>query len=156
MSEDKDAIRELLHLYCFCMDEGRFVDLVGYSFRISCGALHTATGPEAITAWLTQSVPATPRRMHYVMNSIIGGLLMTLGGVPTAAACWAQAALPSAAVPRVPAVMRNNARRDGAFRSSVIIVIPPGYKGRHYFQLLIQNRGSSSVYGLKLNCRDMP
>ena len=25
--QDKDEIRELLHLYCFCMDEGRFQEL---------------------------------------------------------------------------------------------------------------------------------
>ena len=25
--EDKDTIRELLHRYCFCMDEGRFGEL---------------------------------------------------------------------------------------------------------------------------------
>jgi hypothetical protein len=25
--EDKDAIRELMHRYCFCMDEGRFGEL---------------------------------------------------------------------------------------------------------------------------------
>ena len=31
----------------------------------------TAKGPADITAWLQQSVPSQPRRMHYVMNSII-------------------------------------------------------------------------------------
>src|SRR6185437_10635584 len=31
----------------------------------------TARGPAEIEAWLTQSVPSQPRRMHYVMNSII-------------------------------------------------------------------------------------
>ena len=31
----------------------------------------TATGPADIEAWLTQSVPPAPKRMHYVMNSII-------------------------------------------------------------------------------------
>ena len=25
--QDKDEIRELLHQYCFCMDEGRFAEL---------------------------------------------------------------------------------------------------------------------------------
>jgi hypothetical protein len=73
MDSEKEAIRELLHQYCFCMDEGRFAEL---------GALFTADGEwiapyrsvqgtAAITAWLTQSVPASPRRMHYVMNSVI-------------------------------------------------------------------------------------
>lgn len=73
MTNDKDAIRELLHLYCFCMDEGRFAEL-GALFvpdGVWCAPYRTATGPADITAWLTQSVPASPRRMHYVMNSII-------------------------------------------------------------------------------------
>ena len=73
MLEDKDAIRELLHRYCFHMDEGRFEEL---------GALFTddgewiapyraAKGPAKIAAWLQQSVPPEPRRVHYVMNTII-------------------------------------------------------------------------------------
>jgi hypothetical protein len=72
-SEDKDAIRELLHLYCFCMDEGRFAELGGLFTQDGTwiAPYRQATGPATITAWLTQSVPASPRRMHYVMNSII-------------------------------------------------------------------------------------
>jgi hypothetical protein len=71
--EDKDAIRELLHRYCFCMDEGRF-DELGALFtedgeRIA--PYRTAKGPADIAAWLQQSVPPQPRRVHYVMNSII-------------------------------------------------------------------------------------
>jgi hypothetical protein len=74
MSDDKDAIRELLHQYCFHMDEGRFAEL-GALFApdgVWTAPYRTATGPAGITAWLTQSVPASPKRMHYVMNSIIG------------------------------------------------------------------------------------
>jgi len=71
--EDKDAIRELLHQYCFCMDEGRFTELA--ALFADDGAwiapYRVARGPADIAAWLTRSVPGSPRRMHYVMNSII-------------------------------------------------------------------------------------
>jgi len=70
---DKDAIRELLHLYCFCMDEGRFAEL-GALFAADgewIAPYRRAAGPQEITAWLTQSVPPQPRRMHYTLNSII-------------------------------------------------------------------------------------
>jgi hypothetical protein len=73
MDSDKDAIRELLHLYCFHMDEGRFADL-GALFAADgewIAPYRSARGPAEIAAWLTQSVPSTPRRMHYVMNSVI-------------------------------------------------------------------------------------
>ena len=71
--QDKDEIRELLHLYCFCMDEGRFQEL-GQLFAPDgewIAPYRQARGPADITAWLIQSVPSEPRRMHYVMNSII-------------------------------------------------------------------------------------
>jgi len=73
MDSDKDAIRELLHHYCFCMDEGRFAEL-GALFAADgewVAPYRSARGPREIAAWLTQSVPASPRRMHYVMNSVI-------------------------------------------------------------------------------------
>ena len=71
--EDKDAIRDVLHTYCQCMDDGRFAELAALfaSEGEWVAPYRTARGPEAITAWLTQSVPPTPRRMHYVMNSLI-------------------------------------------------------------------------------------
>ena len=70
---DRDAIRELLHLYCFHMDEGQFAAL-GALFAEDgewIAPYRRAQGPAAITAWLTSSVPPSPRRMHYVMNSVI-------------------------------------------------------------------------------------
>jgi hypothetical protein len=73
MDGDKDAIRELLHLYCFHMDEGQFNQL-GFLFAADgewIAPYRSARGPEQIAAWLTQSVPPSPRRMHYVMNSVI-------------------------------------------------------------------------------------
>jgi hypothetical protein len=70
---DKEAIRELLHRYCFCMDEGRFADLAALFAEDGewIAPYRTARGPADIAAWLQQSVPPQPRRMHYVMNSII-------------------------------------------------------------------------------------
>jgi len=71
--KDKDAIRELLHRYCFCMDEGRFVEL-GALFTEDgewIAPYRSAKGPADIVSWLQQSVPPQPRRVHYVMNSII-------------------------------------------------------------------------------------
>jgi hypothetical protein len=71
--EDKDAIRELLHRYCFYMDEGRFIELAALfaDDGVWTAPYRTAEGPANIAAWLQQSVPPQPRRMHYVMNSIV-------------------------------------------------------------------------------------
>jgi hypothetical protein len=71
--EDKDAISELLHRYCFCMDEGRFAELAAMFAPDGewIAPYQTATGPADIAAWLELSVPPQPRRMHYVMNSIV-------------------------------------------------------------------------------------
>ncbi len=73
MPEDKEAIRELLHRYCFCMDEGRFVELAALFTEDGewIAPYRSAKGRADIAAWLQQSVPPRPRRMHYVMNSII-------------------------------------------------------------------------------------
>ena len=73
MPEDKDAIRELLHRYCFCMDEGRFAELAALFTEDGewIAPYRSAKGPADIAAWLQQSVPPQPRRVHYVMNSII-------------------------------------------------------------------------------------
>ena len=73
MTTDKDDIRELPHLYCFHMDEGRFAELAALftedgEWVAPCRA---ARGPAGIAAWLTQSVPPSPKRMHYVMNTVI-------------------------------------------------------------------------------------
>ena len=73
MLKDKDAIRELLHRYCFCMDEGRFDELAALFSDDGewIAPYRTAVGPADIAVWLKQSVPPSPRRVHYVMNSII-------------------------------------------------------------------------------------
>ena len=70
---DKDAIRELPHQYCFHMDEGRFIEL-GALFAADgewIAPYRTARGPDGIAAWHSESVPPSPKRMHYVMNSVI-------------------------------------------------------------------------------------
>jgi 3-phenylpropionate/cinnamic acid dioxygenase small subunit len=71
--EDKEAIRELLHRYCFCMDEGRFAELAALFTEDGewIAPYRSVKGPADIAAWLQQSVPPQPQRMHYVMNSII-------------------------------------------------------------------------------------
>ena len=73
MLHDKDDIRDLLYNYCFCMDEGRFDELAQLftSDGVWTAPYRTATGPAAIAAWLKQSVPPSPKRMHFVMNSVI-------------------------------------------------------------------------------------
>ena len=70
---DKDAIRELLHQYCFCMDQGRFAELAALFCTDGewIAPYRRARGPAEIAAWLAQSVPPAPRRMHYTMNSVI-------------------------------------------------------------------------------------
>jgi len=82
METDKEAIREVLHLYCFHMDEGRFAEL-GALFATDgewIAPYRSARGPAEIAVWMIQSVPASPRRMHYVMNSVIA----VTGGEATA------------------------------------------------------------------------
>ncbi len=73
LADDKDEIRELLHAYCFCMDQGRFGELASLFATDGewIAPYRSARGPAQIEAWLTQSVPPKPKRLHYVMNSII-------------------------------------------------------------------------------------
>jgi ketosteroid isomerase-like protein len=73
MDNDKDAIRELLHQYCFHMDGGYFEKLAALFAADGewVAPYRSVRGPAEIAAWLTRSVPPSPRRMHYVMNSVI-------------------------------------------------------------------------------------
>lgn len=70
---DKDAIREILHRYCFCMDLGEFQDLAALFAADGewIAPYRRAKGRAEIEAWLRQSVPPTPKRMHYTMNTTI-------------------------------------------------------------------------------------
>ena len=72
-SDDKDAIREVLHRYCFTMDRHLFADL-GELFAPDgewIAPYASATGPAAIAALMQRNVPVTPGRMHFTMNSVI-------------------------------------------------------------------------------------
>jgi len=72
-SDDRDAIRELLHRYCFAMDRHLFADL-GELFAPEgewIAPYARATGPAEIVALMARNVPVTPGRMHFTMNSII-------------------------------------------------------------------------------------
>ncbi len=55
------------------MDQGRFVELAALFAADGewIAPYRRAKGPAEIAAWLTQSVPPKPRRMHYTMNSVI-------------------------------------------------------------------------------------
>ncbi len=70
---DKDAVRDLIHQYCFHMDAGRFTEL-GHLFA-DHGEWITpyahVTGPDAVTAVMMRNVPPSPKRVHYTMNSVI-------------------------------------------------------------------------------------
>jgi len=72
-SDDRDAIHELLHRYCFAMDRQLFADL-GELFTPDgewIAPYARATGPAAIAALMQRNVPVTPGRMHFTMNSVI-------------------------------------------------------------------------------------
>ena len=73
MLRDKDAIRDLIHGYCFHMDAGRFAAL-GALFADD-GEWITPyaheVGPAAVEAVMTRNVPPSPKRVHYTMNTII-------------------------------------------------------------------------------------
>lgn len=73
LPDDKDAIRELLHRYCFYMDRHQFADL-GQLFASNgewIAPYARATGPAAIAALMQRNVPLTPGRMHFTMNSVV-------------------------------------------------------------------------------------
>ena len=80
MDSDKDAIRELLHLYCFHMDEGRFSDLAALFAADGewIAPYRSARGPTAIAAWLTESVPPSPRRMRRDLARALGNFAACL------------------------------------------------------------------------------
>jgi uncharacterized protein (TIGR02246 family) len=75
--EEKDAIREVLALYCFALDDGRFADMA--ALFTEDGTWHTAfgkaTGRPAIAdfaAGLRAHRPGpTPRAIHHVTNVVI-------------------------------------------------------------------------------------
>jgi hypothetical protein len=72
-SDDRDAIRDVLHRYCFMMDRHLFADL-GELFAPDgewIAPYARATGPAEIAALLKRNVPVSPGRMHFTTNSVI-------------------------------------------------------------------------------------
>jgi len=74
--EDKDAIREVLAEYCFCLDGGRFADMA--ALFAPDGTWHTAfgkaTGPadiEALAHRVANRAGPRPRGAHLVTNIVI-------------------------------------------------------------------------------------
>ena len=70
---DKDDIRDALSLYRYHTDEGAF-DEFSKLFAPDgewVAPYRTARDPAGIAAWLKQSVPLQPKRMHYEMNTVI-------------------------------------------------------------------------------------
>ena len=72
-ADDINDIRHLIHHYCFYMDSGRFAEL-GALFADDAEWLTPyahVKGPAEITAVMTKNVPASPKRVHMTLNSII-------------------------------------------------------------------------------------
>jgi 3-phenylpropionate/cinnamic acid dioxygenase small subunit len=70
--EDKDAIRDLLSLYCVCMDNGRWREMA--ALFTADGDWNGTVGRAAIEAKVAAIVPtpeAGPRRIHFLSNVII-------------------------------------------------------------------------------------
>jgi SnoaL-like domain len=74
--EEKDAIRELMAEYCFCLDNDRFADMA--ALFTEDGTWDTAFGKgtgrpaiEALVQRIRQSGASRPRAIHHVTNVVI-------------------------------------------------------------------------------------
>ncbi len=74
--EDKDAIREVLAEYCFCLDGGRFAEMA--ALFAPDGTWHTAFGKatgradiEALANRVANRAGPRPRGAHLVTNIVI-------------------------------------------------------------------------------------
>jgi uncharacterized protein (TIGR02246 family) len=74
--EDKDAIREVLAEYCFCLDNGRFAEMA--ALFAPDGTWHTAFGKatgraeiEALAHRVANRAGPRPRGAHLVTNIVI-------------------------------------------------------------------------------------
>ena len=86
MDSDKDAIRELLHLYCFHMDEGRFAELAAL-FDADAPARHAS----ALAAPHKGATDATTARSATESARTLGPASLTM----TAAPCFENVTVPS-------------------------------------------------------------
>jgi hypothetical protein len=90
--EDKDAIREVLAEYCFCLDGGRFAEMA--ALFAPDGTWHTAFGKatghadiEALANHVATRAGPRPRGVHLVTNIVI----KLAGDRATVASNWALA-----------------------------------------------------------------
>lgn len=74
--EEKDAIREVMAEYCFCLDNDRFADMA--ALFTEDGTWDTAFGKgtgraeiEALVRRIRQSASSRPRAIHHVTNIVI-------------------------------------------------------------------------------------
>ena len=67
------ACTDLVHTYARLIrsDQPEHIAALFTEDGVWCAPYRSATGPAEIEAWLKQSVPPSPKRMHYVMNSVI-------------------------------------------------------------------------------------
>ena len=78
MSEltEKDAIRELMAEYCFCLDNDRFVDMAALftedgTWDTAFGKGTGRDGVEALVRRLRASATSRQRAIHHVTNIVI-------------------------------------------------------------------------------------
>ena len=78
MSElaEKDAIRELMAEYCFCLDNDRFADMAALftedgTWDTAFGKGTGHAGVEALVRKLRTSATPLPRAIHHVTNIVI-------------------------------------------------------------------------------------
>ena len=74
--EEKDAIRELMGEYCFCLDNDRFADMAALftqdgTWDTFFGKGTGRDGVEAFVRQLRESATVRPRAIHYVTNIVI-------------------------------------------------------------------------------------
>jgi hypothetical protein len=74
--EEKDAIRELMAEYCFCLDNDRFVDMAALfaadgTWDTAFGRGTGRDGVEALVRRLRESANPRPRAIHHCTNIVI-------------------------------------------------------------------------------------
>jgi hypothetical protein len=73
---EKDAIRELMAEYCFCLDNDRFADMAALftedgTWDTAFGKGTGREGVEALVRSMRQSGSPRPRAIHHVTNLVI-------------------------------------------------------------------------------------
>lgn len=74
--EEKDAIREVMAEYCFCLDNDRFADMAALftedgTWDTAFGKGSGRPGIEAFVRGMRSSAASRPRAIHHVTNIVI-------------------------------------------------------------------------------------